>query len=259
MSELGPDEKLCPFCAEVIKAAAIKCRYCHSDLPPETVVPEAVVPEADEPEVPDDEPEADEEIPDEEIPDDADPDDEIDEVVSGPVPGPVSSSGPDLVALALGLLCVLLATGLVVMLAYARPDALATDHGQVTKPSYRDAALSAASANTTALLSYDYRKLDEDEKAARAVLDKKMAADYDKEMATLGPTVLAKKRVTKAEVKSAGIVSLKRGSAEVLLFVDLTVTDGTAAPTPVRKRIVVSLTRANGDWVVSNTKDVLIN
>jgi hypothetical protein len=41
------DERICPFCAETIKAAATICRYCKNELPPLAIVAPSPVPESE--------------------------------------------------------------------------------------------------------------------------------------------------------------------------------------------------------------------
>jgi len=36
-----PEEKTCPFCAEKIKYAAIKCKHCGADIEPPSAIPDA--------------------------------------------------------------------------------------------------------------------------------------------------------------------------------------------------------------------------
>jgi hypothetical protein len=40
---LSTDEKLCPFCAEPIKSAAVRCKHCQADLSKKIVIPEGQV------------------------------------------------------------------------------------------------------------------------------------------------------------------------------------------------------------------------
>ena len=37
---MEPTEKPCPFCAETIKAEAIRCKHCHADLSEKIVLPD---------------------------------------------------------------------------------------------------------------------------------------------------------------------------------------------------------------------------
>ncbi|MFL6109288.1 MAG: hypothetical protein ACJ72L_20190 [Marmoricola sp.] len=247
---LGPDEKVCPFCAEVIRAAAVKCRYCHSDLPlasdAETEAPVVAFPaaggahdirettfDAGEPLDPEPEP-----------------------VTLLPAPTVrLEPGGPVLDRLTKVLLVasLVLALGIAGLVYSARPDDLRTaGNGQVTSDSYRSAAMSAGAANASAVLSYGYKTLAADEKSARAVLTPSFAKKYAAVMNDAGPKATSAKLTLKASVESTSLISLKKDSAKLLLFVNtITTKVGSKNQQLNQNRVLMEMTRQDGDWVVS--------
>jgi Mce-associated membrane protein len=228
----GPDEKVCPFCAEVIRAAAVKCRYCHSDLPVDQDAPPlAYAPDPTEPEPP-----ATSEAP-------------------MPITAPAPNAAPTLTTPLIAMLSVslVLALGIALIVISARADDLRTaGNGQVTSVPYRDAAMSAAAANASTVLSYGYKTLDADEKAARAVLTAAFAKKYGTVMDTAGPKATSAKLTLKATVEATSLISLKKDSAKLLLFVNTVTTKvGSQNQQLNQNRVLMEMTRQDGDWVVS--------
>ena len=237
---MAPDEKLCPFCAEVIKAAAVRCRWCGSDLPVDAATEETSVSEVS-PTPPVREPEG---------------------------SGSPRRLTPALVAAVLGVLVLVAAAGLWVVVHNAAKDTVAPD-GQLTSEGARRAIMQQGAALTTKVMSYRAAQSASDIKAAESVMTPRMKAEYEKSLppqdqrgtqAELGIEVKA----SVASMSGANgacqpadcavaLLSATRSSADLLVFVDQDATakggkNTVVSPTWERVRLV----KRDGVWLVDD-------
>ena len=100
------------------------------------------------------------------------------------------------------------------------------------------------------VLSYDYTKLDENEKAAREVITGGYVQEYDKTFAEIRKSATEQKVVLKTTVLLAGVKQLGPERAELIATMNLdSVKDG--APVSAPGRVAVVANRVDGRWKIA--------
>ena len=153
------------------------------------------------------------------------------------------------VSLALiGLLVVLLALGVVM---FTKWRAEKTEHDAY------DDALAAARAETLAFTTLDYR-------TAKKSLDRvtdgatgEFKKEFAKQSAAIEKLTRQNKSVSKGKVVSAGVVSMDKDSARVIVVADSTVTNNsTKKPVPRHYRLQLDMQHEDGEWLTNSLEFV---
>jgi Mce-associated membrane protein len=122
-----------------------------------------------------------------------------------------------------------------------------------TDPSVARAVISAASDGTVALLSYSPESLDKDFATAKSHLSGDFLSYYNQFTEQIvGPAAKEKSLKTTARVIGAAVSELHPNSAVVLVYVDQSTTSKDRPdPSESASSVLVSMTRVNGNWLIT--------
>jgi Mce-associated membrane protein len=254
-----PGMKICPYCAEEIREAAVKCRFCHSYLTANISQQPAGVSAADA---------------------DVEPATGLDEQStrkqsSAPLPPPPSpkprpkpaatksartarskqrqpAARTRFPALAKPVVTIALSV-LVVLLLAADAFLLLSYHGYREQADARSSGQVSAVNDIEKILSYDYRSFDKGTKEAEALMTPKFKKKYADTVDAVRADARPTKAVVKAQVVASSVVSAKKDKVKALLFVNQTTTrTNLAQPRVDLNRVEVTLVRDGDDWRVDN-------
>jgi Mce-associated membrane protein len=122
-----------------------------------------------------------------------------------------------------------------------------------TDASVASAVVNSASEGTVALLSYSPDSLDKDFAAAKSHLSGDFLSYYNQFTEQIvAPAAKQKSLKTNARVLGAAVQELRPNSAVVLVLVDQSTTSkDNPDPSMASSSVLVSLTRVNGNWLIT--------
>lgn len=120
----------------------------------------------------------------------------------------------------------------------------------------RDAALDAARSGARAVFSYDYRHLEKDFAAGKAVTTGGFRQEYERTTGKLVDDVAARyKAVVVADVGAAAVVTANHGRVLVLVFVDQQSSSTlTAQPKLTQSRLELTMVERDGHWLIEKIR-----
>ena len=114
-------------------------------------------------------------------------------------------------------------------------------------------AQQAAEEAVVPVLSYDHRRLEQDQERAQALMTGGYREEYDKLFTVLEDNAPQTQTKVGASVVASGVVRASDDRVQVLVFVDRPTTNKlNAEPVVYKDQVTVSMQRVDGSWLVDD-------